>query len=343
VSIQGDPAPLASAEEARATPQPTNRGVDSTEPTERASYALVDWVEWTEHGVSVDEACSRLYGDWVESDHGGMGYRRSRIAQGAVVLYDGRPDMGVHVRMSGSACRAAEGAGVVSDWEAFLSTLVRAGRSITRLDVALDDLSGAVTVERCHCQLLAGHLVHQFRSSHVKEYFDARGRPTSRTLYLGSKKSDLFFRVYDKRLETKTLGGPWTRVELQTRDERAVALAQMLVAGDGEQRASTLGSLVLHYLDFKEPGRDDNRSRWDTALWWSAFVQVAVKRKLCLLPEPLPTAKEALSRVEQQYGPTLAALAAVLGYGLLFEAFEGARPRWRGRHRQLLAQWQSEL
>jgi Replication initiation factor len=341
VSIQGLADPVPSASGCGATPHPTNRGVDSTERVDRPSEALIDWVEWTEHAATVDDVCGRLCDDWTEGDRGAMGYRRSRMAQGITVLYDGRAGMGVHVRIPGKACRALEASGGVTDWEVFLAGLLDGSRSITRLDVALDDRSGSVTVDRCYDELKAGHLVSKLRFGCAQEFFDALGATESRTLYFGSQKSDLRIRFYDKALEAKK-PGPWTRVEIQTRDEHATALVRMLVVADSGSRAAAFGALLLWYLDFKQPGRDGNRSRWTTASWWSEFTQGALKRKLCLAPALLPSADQVLARLAQQYGPTMAALVEVIGFEPLFDAVEGSRSRQRGRHRRMVVQWRAD-
>lgn len=299
----------------------------------------MDWVEWTEHEASIDAVCGRLDDDWTEGDKGALGYRKSRISAARVVaFYDGQPGMGVHVRASGSVCRALEAQGVVGDWEAFLSSLLVGGRVLTRLDIALDDRTGAVTVERCYEAEKAGCLVSRFRKAAAYEYLDGNGGTQSRTLKFGSTQSALSVRIYDKALEAGR-PGPWTRVEVQARDERAVALASKLALSDPLARARAFGSLLLYYLDFKAASRDGNRSRWATAAWWSEFVQSTVKRKLDLDPKPPPTADEAISSLVHQYGPLIAVVVEFAGYGPIVEAVERSKERWKPRHRRLLSQW----
>jgi Replication initiation factor len=329
-----------SVAEGVATPRPTNRGVTNTERVERAS-ALVDWIEWTEHETTVDDVCSGLGSDWIEGDRGAVGYLRSRVSQGIVVFYQGRPGMGVHVRVPGKACRALEASGRVVDWESFLAGLLVRGRSITRLDVALDERAGSVTVERCYRELKAGHLVHRFRTASSPEYMDRLGNTESRSLYFGSAASDLRVRIYDKAIETHT-PGPWTRVEVQTRDDHATALARLLTIEDGGARSARLGALLLGYMAFKEPSRDANRSRWATAAWWSLFVGGCTKTRLLLSPARLPTAAEMIGNAVHQYGPSLATVAEVTGYGPIFDAIEGARARTGPRHQVMSARWRAE-
>lgn len=328
-------------EETGTTPRPTNRGVVNTERGERTSEALIDWVEWTEHETSVDDVCSALASDWTEGDRGAMGYLRSKVAQGITVFYRGRAGMGVHVRVPGAACRALEASGVVADWELFLTRMLVRGRSLTRLDVALDDRSGSVTVDRCYRELKAGHVVDRFRRRSAPEYLDGLGNTESRTLYFGSLKSDLVVRFYDKAKETKT-PGPWTRVELETRNDHAAALAGLLTMVDRGERSLAVGSLLLGYVDFKEPGRDRNRSRWATAAWWSDFIGGCVKSRLALSPTPLPTAAEVIGNAVRQYGPSLAVAVEVTGYGPIFDGIEGAHARTRPKHRAMAARWRSE-
>ncbi len=289
----------ASVEDGAATPRTTNRGVTSTEGGERTSEAFVDWLEWTEHEASIDDVCARQSDEWIEGDRGAMGYRRSRLSEGTNVFYDGRAGMGVHVRMPGKACRALEAAGRVTEWEPFLGMLLERGRSITRLDVALDDRTGSLSVDRCYREMKAGHLVRNLRLASASEYVNALGETESRTLYFGSPKSDLRVRIYDKALEAKA-PGPWTRVEMQARDEHAIALAELVAVAPGNERSAVFGQLLLHYLDFKDRGRDGNRSRWVTAPWWSEFALGCLKRKLALAPARVPSADEAIGNVAQQ-------------------------------------------
>jgi DNA relaxase NicK len=69
---------------------------------------------------------------------------------------------------------------------------------MTRLDIALDDRTGTVTVERCYDAEKAGHLVRRFRKAAAYEYLDGDGGTQSRTLKYGSTKSALSVRIYDR-------------------------------------------------------------------------------------------------------------------------------------------------
>jgi phage replication initiation protein len=308
--------------------------------------AFVDWCEWTEFARGVDDVCAELVGDdgWVESDRGGLGYRRARVtAEGVWIFYDGQVGMGVHVRASGRACRALEEVGWVPEWGSRLRWMGEEGRALTRLDVAIDDTRGLVTPEKCETEAKDGRLVTRFRDWHPEPHYNGLGELQSETVYFGSRKSDLCVRVYDKAKEQGLDDVSWTRVELQARDERAAALAVALSHPDAGARTRAFCGVLLSYLDFKVAGGDSHRDRWVTAEWWSTFLDGVVKNRLQLPGAVMPTVEEALAAVLSIYGPQLAAVAETVGWGELVNRVSAQRIRWRSRHRARLLSWGAHI
>jgi len=90
----------------------------------------------------------------------------------------------------------------------------------TRIDYAIDCLGLDVTEEFSRLILSDGVT----RAKEITAFHALRG--SGFTCYVGAKGSDLRVRVYDKAAETGVLWQAWTRIEMQTRDKKARALAK---------------------------------------------------------------------------------------------------------------------
>lgn len=216
--------------------------------------------------------------DWVEMDHGMNGYRQGLHFGGISVLYDGRPDMGVCVNMSGQGCRTFETYGS-GDWKGLFDILQGEGFHISRLDVAFDDHSGILDINQLffdadNCEFVSKSRYHDIR----KSFKD--GRPGI-SVYHGSDKSDVYIRIYDKAAERGLpLGQHWIRVELQLRNKRASAFA-FTDKPLGEVFAGVLHNYV-RYVD--DPGGDKNRWRWPMKPYWEKLINGVEPIRLYVSP-----------------------------------------------------------
>jgi hypothetical protein len=106
---------------------------------------------------------------------------------------------------------------------------------VTRLDLCVD--VEATIPLRYYYQEQLDH--HRGTASLIKD----------QTLYVGSRKSDRFWRVYDKAIE-QGLPGPLFRIELELKGQRARQARSILLVGnrEGLLRASTIG-VVSDILD----------------------------------------------------------------------------------------------
>lgn len=184
-------------------------GVDwltvTTPHGERAKH-LADWGEVL---LSSEKRKGNDFKQWEWNGY--HGYTAGAVALG------GRPD-GVYCRLSGEAAR--------EHWRHVFDIAQRC----TRLDVQ-------VTV----AGLPEGHNLAAQEHERVKDFRPKRGRPgewelrltraRGATLYLGSRSSQTFARLYDKSAEEerKHLGGRW-RYELELKEETACKTALHLAS-----------------------------------------------------------------------------------------------------------------
>jgi len=258
-----------------------------TEPAGKPGVeTLLDWLSYTRPvGRSGEGVLEELGGDFAPLDHGMYGYKAAWVCGGVMVLHDGKPDMGVHVQINGQGCRELEVQGV--EWVEFLGGLLAAGCKPRRIDLAIDERTGLLDLEVARRAAVEGNVVTKFKKARDDvEFVIHGGDTTGRKLVFGRRGGLSFVRVYDKALE-QGRPGHWIRVELELRNERAVAVAQEMVrCGSLEVTAA---GVLLATLDFKEPGTDSNSRRRRTADWWAELLQAAKEKVRLRIPRPEET------------------------------------------------------
>jgi phage replication initiation protein len=305
---------------------------------QNVSTVLLDWLSFTFPVSFSVESVLEFLGvtDASPMERGLHGYRSGYRSGSLVVLYDGAENMGVHVQLSGAACREVEGLPTFAGWPGFARSLIASGVNSARLDFAIDCRSGEVTKERIEAAYAGGLIVSRYRSSIKTEGGNIQtGKDCTYTRYFGSSKSDTRVRIYDKAAEQKTTDGlPWMRVELQMRDARSSQALQYIAAAD---TLEGLGGVVLALLDFKQAASAGERTDWVTASWWSGFLGGLAKVRLGVAPA-VRTIEEVVAWIDRQAGALLAVVVAHAEgdlSGLLSIIAEG-RSRWKDRHRRLL-------
>lgn len=210
--------------------------------------------------------------------HGAKGYHDRDYFEGININYGSDdPDKYLWVELSGQGCRAFESYGS-GDYNALFDFILNTeGVKVTRLDIAFDDREGLLLLNEVAAGLRGFDYVSPFKTWEVSDDSDG-----GCTIYIGSRRSNFFFRIYDKAIERGYKDrscGPWVRVEAQLRLDRAES---WLIGG---HTPFDLIGLLSGYIRFIDPDRTDtNKSRAQTAAWWDKFVAAAKKVKLLSKP-----------------------------------------------------------
>jgi len=137
---------------------------------------------------------------------------------------------------------------------------------VNRVDLALDytssDDEGVQTfLDDAIAACKAGALVTP-RSFDPREPYTNKLESKGKTLYIGSRKSELFIRIYDKGQETgEKPAGRWIRVEVQFEDTKADAVAEQLLRTTADDSAQVLRGIALGAMEFQPlPCSDDVRA-----------------------------------------------------------------------------------
>jgi phage replication initiation protein len=187
-------------------------------------------------------------------------------------------DMGVCVEMSGTGCRTFESYGT-GDYIGLFNLILqyyddessKRKMNITRLDVAYDDFSGVLDLPLLCTETQKLNFVSRFKDWQV--ITGNKGISVNH----GSNKSNVYIRIYDKRLEQnmQDIIPHWVRFEIQMRKE--CALGFLMLQGDINQN---FYSTLNQYLRYTVPGLDSNPSMRDTAPYWLNFIQSAESKAI---------------------------------------------------------------
>ena len=270
------------------------------------------------------------------------GYKIQHLMSGVRVLTAGNEDMGAHVIISGGALK-----NLPVDAVTTVKRCAQAGAKFTRIDVAVDDFDGALDLEQ-----LVGYCRQGRCSSRSKEWAVTEGgaikdgASTGRTLYVGSRQSDIFFRFYDKRSEQlkegaipERLPDHWTRAEAECKGAAAVNVGAEIAAT--ADLAEMSKALINNYIGFKDqtkagkPTTDTNKGRWDKAPWWlswlASIAKISVSRRM--KPTDFDSRKKWFIR---QAAPSLALFMEGLDQAELMSIYLSGRSSLKDKHRDEL-------
>jgi len=177
------------------------------------------------------------------------GYRDAYQTQtGVVVQWNvDREEMGYHVVIAGSAIRNVLEHHEL-DQRALIQTVIDAGGSITRLDLAKDLQGVSISLDAIYQALERG----EYRGT-SRKFSQIHSLNGGNTIYVGSRQSEKFIRIYDKAAEMGDRSVLWFRFELETKGMVARALASLLT-GDNEW-SSGFDRIARHMVDMA-PARD---------------------------------------------------------------------------------------
>lgn len=247
-----------------------------------------------------------------------------------------RHDMGICVNFSGQGCRAFETEG--GDWlnlfkrfqggipwsavhESpidFCRVFKKDRRyNVTRLDLAFDDHSDYLDIYRIKSDVEDRNYVS--KASYVDYTWSDNQKTDIQGLSvgIGSKKSKVYVRIYDKAAERGFSDLHWVRCELQLREERAlVAMAQILDTG---HVGRVVSGILRNYITFRVPSDDSNKSRWPIAYYWQRVLGTMGKISLWIKPGEPYNIHKSEYWLKSQYGQLISTLSMIQDSGQLVQ------------------------
>lgn len=164
-----------------------------------------------------------------------------------------REDMGVHVVMSGSCLRWYWAQGV--DWHRIMELIGVHGGRTSRVDLAIDVLNAGLT-----CDDLCEQKLRRYKGrGRTPKFTTVRGGDGSWTVYVGSRTSEKFLRIYDKAKEQGDYDGDYVRIELETKGECGHAVGWNFAKASVDDCVGMARALAKGVADF-------DLAAWDFAL-----------------------------------------------------------------------------
>ena len=333
---------------AQTAPPLANRGVELTKPTFH-----IDWVSITVRtadlsGVAVG-LINALYPGVVEGysrrnrstwnevgelhPYGIRGYREVWTLPLGVRIYARPHNMQhgdhLHFEIPGTAVTAA-GLKRLAGLYNYLDGYFSAEWQHTRLDLAFDHVPFTPAIAR------AAWDAENVRTRARRESWGWFSNAEGDTFIVGSRASDRYLRIYDKR--------GYTRCELELKGERSSTIGRQFadLVADGLQAIDQAPALALSHLrdfiDFTDRLADENPTRAPLLDWWQAFVDGAERAGL-VLSQVVKTMQKAANWIAGAVAPTLAAWLHHTGgdFDQLLEIIERGKERWGASHRAMLA------
>jgi phage replication initiation protein len=304
---------------------------------------IFDWFEFTIHSLNKEEVIVQVLNlnlaDFIELPKGRYGYKKQLALGHISVLYNGAEDMGIHVILSGKGCREYESDSTLLE---LLDRIMLYDGKCTRIDMAMDDKTGdIIPFDKIIEAIQEGTISSRWKTS--TEFIKRKlhdGEIVGRTINIGSRKSKMYMRIYDKALE-QGQDTPWYRIEMEIKDERAENLQSILLFES--QIGQVFAKIINNYIRFLEPNDDINRSRWPTAPWWDNLIQEIGKTSLTRKPEDR-TVEDVREWVRQQVGPSLALLFIADDNSLedIMRTIYAGRARLKEKHLRLLSNTKKE-
>lgn len=186
----------------------------------------------------------------------------------------------VRIELTGDGCKLYGGAGSghAKRWLELRAKLESTAGRLTRVDVCADDLKGLFPIALAQQWLQTGEFDNRGQKVN-RQLIDDYDTGNGKTLYIGSRQSEKFLRVYEKGRQLGDKESPWTRYE-------------------GEFKASSRKELPLDIL------RDPD------AYMVGAYPVLNFIRAMALRIDPTDAAaaatwKSCRRHLKRQYGATL--------------------------------------
>lgn len=150
-----------------------------------------------------------------------------QASNGVLVCWNTRrAEMGTHIVIGGSALRNIWEHHEISQ-RALLEQIMYIGGRVSRLDIAKDLPNVPIDYDQIYQKAKTGDYLGSARTPERHQ-----SERDGDTIYIGSRKSDKFFRIYNKAAEKRLSGQLWARFELETKSMVARSLHKILANTD---------------------------------------------------------------------------------------------------------------
>ena len=330
---------------------------------DRKDGILIDWLSITSKTMQPEDMM-KLIGitsGWQLRGRGVRGYGDSYYNNSIQIHFGGMQD-NVWLEMSGQGCRTFESDSIHKDYNVIFDALMSESKymKITRLDIAFDDFSGLLDIERICDDTRPRN--HKYRAK--TDYAQVIESTNGLSCDIGSPKSLLLVRIYDKLAErvSKMRGREdkekvkediphWVRCELQLRDERALEFVRYLRGKNpitGAAEPMELGraycGVLANYLDYgyEVPARDNpDKMVWHRFKYWKNFLKAVEPISLYRKPGRGYNLERMVNFVQNNAGNAIDAAMTIFGLPKFCDMIAERRTTQNSKYLDLIDQYGS--
>lgn len=234
---------------------------------------FVDWLSFSlpYSEISLDFIQSQIGRiDWRNRGFEGYPISGLIVGGGMVGLDPNRPENRIHVSLSAKALSVLQFTA-----DDLISQIFAIDGKFSRIDIAKDDYDGLLNIT---------NLEDKFAIDEVRTRFKTSNRMRSRkrgsgiigdTLYLGSRDSESFCRIYDKQLQTNSEGS-WIRVEIEFKGKKAHVIGRAIALG-----IFNADNLILGYIEFIDSTHQKKQNCLRSP-FWDKFLNFGQKERITL-------------------------------------------------------------
>lgn len=235
-----------------------------------------------------------------------------------------KEELGILVELKGSGCRQYEAHLMYREesWYEFFQRSILYEAVFKRLDLAVNDHFGILEVDHLADICKMGGCVGKNRkwSEAASGELAFEKADMGYTLYVGTRKSDTYFCIYEKDAEQRDVlersgiafeDAPIkNRFEIRLADERAAECVNQLIKYQYEEDGveTVVFGIINHYLRFCVPPKGDttsDKAKWELDVMWEHFIGCH-RDKIRLAMEPRPfSRRRTLNWLSRQCMPTI--------------------------------------
>jgi len=285
----------------------------------------------------------------IHEDYAFYGYNEQFYFGDIVVMLAVDEKKGTLIELKGKGCRQFEHIlqAQCRDWYTFLNDCQKENAVFKRIDIAVNDKVGILSIpeltRKCQ-QEECITIFHTFEGHQSGEFLRGEKFGMGNTLYIGSKKSEVYFCVYEKDYEQYKKNGieiedatVKNRFEIRLKSDRAQhAVWDLLEFRDVEK---TVFEIINRYVRFVDKAEGVDRSEWDTNKQWLWFIGDG-RGELRLTTKPEPYSFErSMYWLRHQVAPTLKmalVLDSIRETDLVNDMIRNTQ--LKGRHEKILEQ-----
>ncbi len=234
---------------------------------------FIDWLSFSlpYSEVSLDFIQSQI-GRIEWRDRGFEGYPISGliVGGGMVGLDPNRPENRIHVSLSARSLSVLQFTA-----DELISQIYSMDGKFSRIDIAKDDFDGLLNITNLEDKFSIDEVRTRFKTCNRMRSRKRGGGLIGDTLYIGSRSSESFCRIYDKQLQTDSAGS-WIRVEMEFKGKKSHAIGQAIALD-----ILNADNLILGYLEFINSTHQKKQNCLRSP-FWDKFLNFGEKERLTL-------------------------------------------------------------